>query len=168
MGYRSRFDLTGESQRMGETAESLFEFLAKRKEIPIEPATEKQQKSHIDFFLTNKKGQKISVDVKACKKSSRSSTSSNQDVVWIEFKNVAGNRGWLYGAADYIAFERENDFVIASRSALVLLCERVVNLTKKVQKVEDALYCIYNRKGRNDEISLIKMKDILENVKTYN
>ena len=49
---------------------------------------------------------------------------------------------------------------------MILLCERIVNTLVKVDKVSEALYSIYSRKGRRDEISLIKMKDILDNIKT--
>jgi hypothetical protein len=165
MGFRSRYDSTGESQKMGESAEGSFELLALKKNLKIEKASEKQQKSHIDFILTDLKNKKYFVDVKACKKTSRNSTKTNENLVWIEFKNVAGFKGWLYGAADFIAFERSDDFVIVPRTALVNLCERIVNTSKKVSLVEDALYSIYNRKGRKDEISLIKMEDILKNTK---
>ena len=159
------FDKTGESQKMGETAEFIFEILAKNKNLKVEKATEKQQKSHIDFILTNSNNKKYFIDVKACKKTSRNSKKTNEKLVWIEFKNVAGHKGWLYGASDFIAFEREEDFVIVPRTALVNLCERLVNTSNKVFLVEDALYKIYNRKGRKDEISLIKMDDILNNMK---
>jgi hypothetical protein len=77
---------------------------------------------------------------------------------------VAGNQGWLYGASDYIVFERESDFVIVPRGNLVSLCERLVsNVT--VDKSKDCLYKKYSRKDRKDELSLIKMKDITENIK---
>lgn len=165
MTYRSKYDFTGESQKMGESAEDLFEFLATKKTLKVEKASKKQQKSHIDFILTDLKNKKYFVDVKACKKTSRISKKTNENLVWIEFKNVAGYKGWLYGDANFIAFERQSDFVIVSRLALVNLCERIVNRSNKVSFVEDALYSIYNRKGRKDEISLIKMDDILKNTK---
>ena len=166
MGYRSKYDHSGESQKMGESAENLFEGLAKQKKLNPIKATTRQQISHIDFILTAKNGSKYLVDVKARKKSSRSDSGVSDELVWIEFKNVSGNGGWLYGAADYIAFEREDDFIIASRSNLVTLCERLVNKNLKTTTSKDALYKIYSRIGRNDEISMIKMQDILNNIKT--
>lgn len=164
MGYRNSFDFSGQNQISGEKAEDLFEKMALKKNLKVQKATTKQQLSHIDFILTNAKNQSFFFDVKARKKISRSSDDFSDDLVWIEFKNVAGNQGWLYGASDYIVFERESDFVIVPRSNLVSLCERIVS-NIKVDKSKDCLYKKYSRKDRKDELSLIKMKDIVENIK---
>jgi hypothetical protein len=164
MGYRNSFDFNGQNQISGEKAEDLFEKMALSKKLKIKKASNKQQLSHIDFILINEKDQNFFIDVKARKKISRTSDSFSDDLVWIEFKNVAGNQGWLYGASDYIAFERESDFVIVPRKNLVSLCERIVS-NIKVDKSKDCLYKKYSRKDRKDELSLIKMKDILENIK---
>lgn len=166
MIFRSKFDHTGESQKMGESAENFFEKLAKQKNLNPIKATKKQQISHIDFILTAKNDIKYLVDVKARKKSCRTDSGVSDELVWIEFRNVAGNKGWLYGAADYIAFERENDFIIVSRLNLITLCDRLVNKNLKTNTSKDALYKVYSRVGRNDEISMIKMQDILDNIKT--
>jgi hypothetical protein len=162
--YRNRYDRTGESSQMGASAEENFEKLALEKGFVVEKATRKQNLSHIDFIVT-KHDKTFFVDVKACKKSSRSAQISDAEIVWIEFTNVAGNVGWVNGAADYIAFEREQDFVIVPRSNLVALCDRIVNKKNKVDSARDALYNLYTRQGRKDEISLIKMSDITENIK---
>lgn len=164
MGYRNSFDFNGENQLAGERAEDLFEKIAIEKNLKVQKATTRQQLSHIDFILTNEKNQSFLFDIKARKKVSRTSDSYSDDLVWVEFKNVAGNQGWLYGASDYIVFERENDFVIVPRRNLVSLCERIVS-NVIVDKSKDCLYKKYSRKDRKDEISLIKMNDILKNIK---
>jgi hypothetical protein len=166
MGFRSRYDYTGRCQEMGESAEKIFEGLAKEKKLNPIAATRKQQITHIDFILTAKNGSKYFVDVKARKRSARNNSKISDDLIWIEFKNVAGNNGWLYGSADYIAFERENDFVIVSRLNLVTLCERIVNLNSFTKDPKDALYKLYTRTDRKDKICMIKMEDILNNIKT--
>ena len=53
-------------------------------------ATRKQQITHIDFILTAKNGSKYFVDVKARKRSARNNSKISDDLIWIEFKNVAG------------------------------------------------------------------------------
>jgi hypothetical protein len=166
MGFRSRYDYTGKCQEMGESAENIFESLAKEKKLNPVRTTRKQQIAHIDFILTAKNGVKYFVDVKARKRSARNNSKLSDDLIWIEFKNVAGNNGWLYGSADYIAFERENDFVIVSRANLVTLCERIVNLNSITKDPKDALYKLYTRTDRRDKICMIKMQDILDNIKT--
>ena len=164
MGYRNSFDFSGQNQLSGEKAEDLFEKMALKRNLKLQKATYKQQLSHIDFILTNENNDIFLLDIKARKKISRTSEAFSDDLVWIEFKNVAGNQGWLYGASDYIAFEREDDFVIVPRNNLVLLCERLVSNTR-VQKSKDCLYNKYTRKDRKDELSLIKMEDIIKNIK---
>lgn len=164
MGYRNSFDFNGQNQLSGEKAEDLFEKIALQKKLKVQKATTKQQLSHIDFILTNAKNESFFFDVKARKKISRSSKNFSDDLVWIEFKNVIGNEGWLYGASDYVVFERENDFVIVPRKNLASLCERLVSNTR-VDNSKDCLYNRYTRKDRKDEISLIKMNDILKNIK---
>ena len=166
MGYRNSFDFSGQNQLSGEKAEDLFEKMALKRNLKIQKATYKQQLSHIDFILTNEKDEIYLLDIKARKKVSRTSEVFSDDLVWIEFKNVSGNQGWLYGASDYIAFEREYDFVIVPRKNLALLCERLVS-NIKVQKSKDCLYNRYTRKDRKDELSLIKMDDILKNIKGF-
>lgn len=166
MGYRNRFDHTGQNQKDSDFAEQKFKQLAEAKGFSVKDATRNQQLSHIDFFIQDKNKIIYTFDIKARKKINRTDVSTEDSLVWIEFKNVTGANGWLYGAADYIAFERENDFLIISRLNLVTLCERIVQ-NKKVTSAKDALYAKYTRSGRNDEISLIKMEDICHNMKTY-
>ena len=164
MGYRNSFDFSGQNQLSGEKAENLFEQIATQKSLKVKKATAKQQLSHIDFILTNEKNQSFFFDIKARKKVSRTSNSYSDDLVWIEFKNVAGNQGWLYGGSDYIVFEREDDFVIVPRGNLASLCERLVS-NVRVDNSKDCLYKKYTRKDRKDELSLIKMDDIFKNIK---
>jgi hypothetical protein len=164
MGYRNSLDFSGQNQLSGERAEDLFEKIVLEKKLNVQKATTKQQLSHIDFIITNAKKETFFFDVKARKKISRSSDSFSDDLVWIEFKNVVGNDGWLYGASDYIAFERESDFVVVPRKNLASLCERLVS-NVKVDNSKDCLYKKYSRKDRKDELSLIKMKDITDNIK---
>lgn len=57
---------------------------------------------HIDIWVGAN-----SFDVKAAKKTNRSDLLPNYDIHWIELRNVHGDKGWLFGQADYIAFELE-------------------------------------------------------------
>lgn len=166
MGYRNRFDHTGQNQKDSDFAEQTFKKIALTKGFLVKDATRNQQLSHIDFLIEDKDKKIYTFDVKARKKVNRTDDSTEDSLVWVEFKNVAGADGWLYGAADYIAFERESDFLIINRLNLVTLCERVVQ-NKKVTSAKDALYAKYTRVGRKDEISLIKMEDICNGMKTY-
>jgi hypothetical protein len=166
MGYRNCFDYNGQNEKDSNFAEETFKKIALSKGFSVKDATKNQQLSHIDFLIEDQNKIIYTFDVKARKKINRTDKSTEDNLIWVEFKNVIGAKGWLYGAADYIAFERQSDFLIINRTNLVTLCERVVQ-NKKVSSAKDALYAKYTRMGRKDEISLIKMEDICNSMKTY-
>lgn len=149
-----------ESQEVGAKAESLFAEIYKSRGKELRKANTKQDKfEHIDFFFANGE----SVDVKARKKINRKNKAAQDDLIFVEIKNVSGKNGWLHGKADWIAFERENDFVIVSRKELVKLVDFLVDKEKWVDKTENALYKVYRRWNRpNEMVTLLKMKDILK------
>lgn len=165
MKYRNRFDRTGQCSETGHDAEALFISIAEKQGWQATKADRRQQLSHIDVFLSKFNYRTYSIDIKARKKISRNDSDTADDLIWVEFLNVAGKGGWLVGAAEFIAFEREKDFVMVSRSDLWKLCVRLVDQTQRVTKSKDALYKIYQRKDRKDEISIIKFSDIFENLK---
>ena len=80
--------------------------------------------------------------------------------IWVEFKNVRGKDGWLYGLADFIAFETEESFILSFRKELVDWCESKIDLKDKVYSAEEAEYMPYTRKGKQDLISMIQLRDI--------
>jgi len=164
MRYRNRFDRTGQCSEDGDNAETLFIALASERGWSVQKASRKEQFLHIDYFLSQEGYKNYSFDVKARKRVKRADAETNDELIWIEWRNVAGNDGWLNGAANYIAFERENDFIIVERFQLKNLCEKIVK-RDFVNNASDALYKIYQRKGRQDEISLIKFSDIFKNIK---
>jgi hypothetical protein len=166
MAYRNKYDKDGASFALGENAENSFVSAAKKNGMELVVASRQDEFNHIDFHVTHTHDQvKFSVEVKSRKKVKRADSSVNDDLVWVEFKNVRGSRGWLYGGADAVAFERENDFVIVDRKLLTRLCERLCDLTKLNVDVKMPLYTAYQRRGRQDIVSLIKMTDILTNIK---
>jgi hypothetical protein len=155
--YVNKFDYTGEMAERGAKAEDEFVSLVKEK-FKVVPATWNEQiKSHIDYYVYQN-DKYFTVDVKARKKF----TNEDKDV-WIEFKNVNGGDGWIYGKSTIIAFERKDDFVLVNRNNLKILCERIVNLDEKSNK-HDCLYKAYTRQGRKDVITKIQFEDIFRNM----
>lgn len=63
--------------------------------------------NHIDLFYTIA-DKTYSFDVKSMKKSNRKDSTVDDQIHWIELQNVRGNPGWIYGKADFIAFELMN------------------------------------------------------------
>jgi len=105
---------------------------------------------HIDYFVTRING-KTSVDVKG---------GNHPDTIWVEFKNVNGDAGWMYGKAEFIAFDMPElgGFVMVRTSELRTLCEKIVEpvfVTK-----QEATRKFYQRAGRQDVISRLQLADI--------
>ena len=77
----------------------MFAKLLNEKAIEARAADLKEQFSHVDYVTDFGK-----IDVKARKRVARKDSDVQDDLVWLEFKNVQGKIGWVYGKADWIAF----------------------------------------------------------------
>lgn len=152
----SRFKHT-ESWNRGQEVEKEFSALLKNRDPNFQKSSKDQQFQHIDYLTNFGK-----IDVKAKKRISRSDTEEQEEFIWLEFNNVQGKKGWLFGAADIIAFERNKDFILVKRKDLAEYAKKKCDIKNIVDKSSKALYKGYQRKGRKDLISLIKMKDLFE------
>ena len=152
-----------QSIKEGLSAEEEFSRLAKLRGFAVKPATGMEQFDHVDFHLTSEEEDGLMtamVDVKARKRKKRSDSYVQDEWIWVEFKNVRGKDGWLYGLADFIAFETEESFILSFRKELVDWCESKIDLKDKVYSAEEAEYMPYTRKGKQDLISMIQLRDI--------
>lgn len=153
------------SQSQGSSAENAFVKMMKERGRPIREASREQNMfDHVDYFVEGKSGRVVSFDVKAFK------GQAERGYILLEFKNVKGNKGWLYGKADMIAFQQgDGRFLCVNRDELVMLGERLCDLTVSVNRIGDALYKSYTRSkwGRDDLVSLIKFEDLTNNCKTF-
>lgn len=113
---------------------------------------------HIDYYVNRGSRSTVSVDVKG---------GNHPNVIWVEFKNVRGNDGWMYGKADWIAFElpEVGGFVMVLRKELASLAEEIVDPVFVDKKDADRKY--YQRKGRLDVISRLWLDD-LKRCPSYN
>jgi len=145
-----------ESWNRGQVVESDFSKLLEARGISFRKATKQEQFNHIDYSTSIG-----TIDVKAQKRISRSDSSEQEEFIWLEFKNVQGNKGWLSGGTDIIAFERADDFVLVRRKDLFLWAKGKCDLNTLVTNSRGALYKGYSRKGRKDLISIVKMIDIM-------
>ena len=161
MTYRHYQDRDGSCSEMGQTAEDIFQTSLEAFSFDLTATTFKDQIRHLDFFIASPSG--LSVDVKARKRIARSGERQDE-LVWVEFVGGGGRKGWLYGEQDWLAFEREKDFVVVPRSRLAALCEEVVDTEAIVTSAKDAVLKMYNRKGKKDALSLIPMNIITKNI----
>lgn len=157
----TKFDKNNQCKAAGDKAENLFSKIAASKGFKCyEASKEENIYKHIDFYLEGK-DKTISVDVKSRKKTNRKDSKFNDEWVWIEIKNVRGAKGWLHGSADFICFERSDDFVLIPRKSLIKIVNQHVRFDlSMVDKAYQAKNRIYQRFGRRDEITQIQMENI--------
>ncbi len=149
-----------DSLALGRRAEELFVTAAQRQGWRATHAPKEADiHEHWDFEIV-KDGYRRKVEVKAMKREKRTDETMSGEWVWIEFRNVRGEAGWLFGKANWIAFETENSFVIVDRHDLYQLVRRVVDRQAKVESAREAKYKTYTRKGRPDQIAQVRMEDI--------
>ena len=92
---------------------------------------------------------------------------------YIEFLNVNGDKGWLFGEADYIAIEGDSKFYLIERKAMITFCEDLFgvdlkqslkniekDLSKHVWSTQPALHKLYRRRNRKDLVTQISMSDV--------
>ena len=142
------------SNSTGRMAEVRFVRAARNKGLLVKKATARQDMhEHVDYWLAmNQDGKNWGVDVKG---------NNLPDEIWVEFKNVKGDDGWLYGGATIIAFDmpEEGGFSIVDREELAFFCEKHVR-NEKVTNKKDAYLKRYTRKDRQDVISILKLHDL--------
>ena len=101
----------------------------------------------------------IKIDVKAMKKINRENSEPNENFHYVEIKNVHGDKGWLYGEADYFAFEMKDYYVMVSKIKLqAMIADKC---KEKIKCARPTLYQLYSREGRNDMMTLVKTVDLI-------
>jgi hypothetical protein len=106
---------------------------------------------HWDIKLENK------FDVKAIKRVRTAEGEPDDNIHYIEFVNLNGELGWLYGKSDYIAFELNDYWLIVDRKILVLFAQSKCASKETCQTPE--LYKIYSR-GK-DKMTLARTIDLI-------
>jgi hypothetical protein len=144
-------------------SELRFKNMCLGKKFQISKATKNQDiYEHWDFKVN-----KSLVDVKGLKKVSRSDGNYNHDIAWLEIQNVRGNLGWLKGKADFIAFEQKDYFLIVERGSLLNWLRKKITNVNFVTSSRLALYRLYQRSGRKDIISMVKISDFKKEIKYW-
>ncbi len=144
------------SRQMGTDAEQRFVSIFTEHGHKVTKSSRKQDMyEHWDFLIDGEH----KIEVKSRKKSRRHDTRMNDNIIYVEFRNVSGHSGWIYGNADFIAFEQPIGFVIVRRTKLVLLVETLI---KHDWADRPTLYKIYKRRDRPDEcVGQIATSDLL-------
>jgi hypothetical protein len=129
----------------GRKAEELFKLLMEsRGRKCVKTPKQVDIKHHIDFYVDD-----IGVDVKG---------NRHLDTIWLELKNVRGDKGWLQGKADYIAFDivELESFCFFRRQQLYDLIRGITEVAKSKKDYMK----LYTREGRADVIVKAKYSHI--------
>ena len=105
---------------MGQRAEDLFQHVCAFNNLSLRPATRSENFRHFDFVIWPWTAFPLAcrtarVDVKAIKCPQRGA-SPDPTLIFVELKDVAGNKGWVFGDADLIAFEQPIDSLLIVNS----------------------------------------------------
>lgn len=122
-------------------------------------ATKATQKEDMSEHWDIKIQKEVRIDVKAIKRDRRSG-GYNEDIHWVELKNVLGRDGWLYGNATHFAFETCKYWIIVEKMSLQVLISDLCKSKVRTSNAGDALYKLYSRSGRKDLITKIKTIDL--------
>jgi hypothetical protein len=109
---------------------------------------------HIDFFVDG-----VSFDVKGSKKLNRSDSFTSNTMVWLELRNVKGDKGWLCSDVQKIAFLLGDFFYVFDRQALLEFIRKFVGHGKiyRFKKYKE----LFTRPGRKDLITYVYLDDII-------
>lgn len=146
---------TNGSDVMGTQAEHSFINCMRSHGHKLNKSTREQDMhEHWDYLVDDAH----KVEVKGRKRAKRSDDKPNDTIIYIEFANVNGDPGWIYGKADYIAFERPDGFLMVPRCELAKLAEILIG--DKWAK-RPTLYQRYRRNDRPDEcVGVIRVTDL--------
>lgn len=137
-----------ERLQKGKLVEDSFKKLFKK---VTDPTKEQDIHEHWDLQVNFK------VDVKGMKKKSRQDSEPNENIHWIEIKNVLGKPGWLYGEADYFSFETKDYWIVVKKDRLQHWVKKNI---KKEMSEKPIMYHLYRRKGSQDLITLVSSHDL--------
>lgn len=157
---QNKHDKSGKCLANGLEAEKQLILIAEQKNVKIRKSSRRDDMiEHFDYHFDYKDLSK-KVEVKAMKRLSRSGEPQDE-WIWIEFLNVNGKRGWLYGSADLISFEFKDHFLFVNREELVELSERLIDRNNIVKKSCLAKYKAYHRWNRpNELVGMIHVNDL--------
>lgn len=122
---------------------------------PVSPTIDENMFNHWDVSLFDYK-----IDVKGLRKKKRSDEDYDEEIHWIELKNVKGNIGWLYGESDYFAFELKKSWILVCKTDLQNFIHEVCK--DKIKSDKPELYKLYTRNGRKDILTIVKSLDLCQ------
>lgn len=156
---------TKKTNEMGKLAEKkFFIFCSKYPFMKLRNATKYEELIyHYDYVLQiilNNEFKYFRIEVKSMKSRKRGEK-QDPNIIFLEYKNIDGGLGWLYGSSDYIAFEQDKFFILFPRVDLVKFAE-IKRKTIKIVKNSGIVNTLYSRKNRKDLVGCFSLNEIKE------
>jgi len=132
------------SWKKGKEVEEKFKkIVSDRGNIINKSSKEEDIYQHIDFWVNNK-----GVDVKG---------SRHLECIWLELKNVNGDKGWLQGESEWIVFDVEelSSFCVFKR---IDLLNYILSTVKETTESKKDFLKYYTRKKWNRKDVLVKCR----------
>ena len=134
--------------------------LAQSKGYIVKKPTIQEFKRFVNFIVVGKgkdgSPEPVSISLKNLK------SQKEPKWLWIEVKNSEGKPGWLYGDSNFIVFELIDKYLFVNRSRLVDYIHSSVDLSLPlVQNTWEGKYKLYQRSGKLDQITQIKVESVL-------
>lgn len=156
-----------QSQIQGSDAEVLFEKIAESRGWNFTPASAHENRVLGYDAVLKQDGEARLVEIKSQKKINRKDAETQNQLVWIELRNISGGKGSLYKMSSHFAFQHDNEFWVIPTLKLQKIVEMLVKNGIKVDSASEALYNFYTRFSRKDCITLIKYSDIEPKVEKW-
>lgn len=145
------------SHAMGSRAESLFVRACQRRGVHhcCKASREQDRLEHFDFIVS----WWGRVEVKAMK-ARRRGMPPDPNVIYLELKGITGHHGWLYGNADYVAFEQPyQTFLVIPRTELVRQAHAFAPNCARSSR-SGVPYTFYSRPNREDLVMVLDVADV--------
>ena len=140
--------------------------LAQKKGYLVKKPTQSQFSRYVNFILSGKGKDGNPQEVKISLKKNSSAKKGNW--LWVEIKNSKGKPGWLYGESDFIVFELSDRYLFVSRKSLLDHINSSVNFSLPlVQNSWEGKYKIFQRSGKLDQITQVKLSSLLNLKSNY-
>lgn len=118
---------------------------------------------HIDLYWqpNEKNKRRYGIDVKGIKRNSRNEE-LDDSIHWLEFQNVVGKKGWLYGKAEMFAFETNKSWLLIGKNKLIVYALSRCEDKQRIYTKMPEPYHLYQRFNRKDIIMKVKTSDLEE------
>ncbi len=136
-----------------ESEEEFLKRMLSKNRVVVRSSREQDMFEHIDFFVDG-----VSYDVKGQKSLDRNKV-GRDDIIWLELKNVRGDKGWLESKVQKIAFQIKDKFYVVDREKLSIFTHKFVYMDRGVYNYKRYRY-LYNRKTKQDLLSYVFFNDI--------